>query len=448
MNFHLTHTRLLATSAIALSLVACGGGTGDNNAVTGSQLQPPQQGSDNTALRPDRIPLIVGGSVVNHSRYPWMVALVSASDADTSSGQFCGGSLIADNWVLTAAHCVEEETARSTDVLIGQRDLRDNNGERIGASRIIIHPDYRSLGYPDLALVELESSSNAQVITLPSRNNPAPNDGELATVTGWGQVSETGPATDLLRETTLPIVDHDTCNRAYNNEIDRDSMVCAGTPSGDKDSCYGDSGGPLFVKRNDDYVQAGVVSFGEECGLANVPGVYARVSSYYDWISGYATVKAYNSDNSDGGNNNGGNNTDEEDSNDDTTDNGNDNNTGNNNEDSGNDTDNTFNSDNYWSFDSDVSGWFEEIYLPEDGSSLQVDDGVLTVELTTDSTDPVIVFIDEYDEQHDEWYTLTGEVSRNGVIEMEIEVSAGEYGFSVLSLGDGGTFTLNASLEP
>ena len=72
---------------------------------------------------------------------------------------------------------------------------------------------------------------------------------------------------------------------------------------------------------------------------------------------------------------------------------------------------------------------------------------MLVLELTTDSEDPVIVFIDEYDAEYDEWYTVTGEISRDGALQMEVDISAGEYGFAVLGFGDGGTFTLNASLQ-
>ena len=446
MKLQSTQGRLLAAGAISLTLAACGG---DNtaNPVTPANAQTPQTNTTSDALRPDRIPLVVGGSVVDHKRYPWMAALVSASDQNASSGQFCGGSLIAKNWVLTAAHCIENETAGSTDVLVGQLDLNENNGQRVSASRIIIHPGYESNGYPDLALVELKSPIQAPVISLPSRNNPAPNDGEIATVIGWGQISETGPYSDKLLETSLPIVDHNTCNRAYNNEIDQDSMVCAGTPSGDKDSCYGDSGGPLFVKRNDEYVQAGVVSFGEECGLAGVPGVYARVSSYYDWISGYAPVKAYDTNgNSNSGDNDNSTGNDTDNNTDTDADNGN-----NNNGDSDTtdpvDTTPDAPSDSSWTFNENVDGWFEEVYLPDDTGAISMDSGILLVELTTDSREPMIVFVDEYDPEYDEWYTLTGEITYDGELQMELDISAGEYGFSVLSLGDGGSFTLNATLE-
>ncbi len=424
-----TTTHAIAVTALALTLSACGGSNAPDSTATSAQT--PDTGTADTSLplRPDRFPLIVGGTVVNHNKYQWMAALVEAGETNASRGQFCGGSLIASNWVLTAAHCVEDMRASDTDVLLGQKDLRNNSGERIAISRIVMHPDYNRQGYPDLALLELSESSGAAVISLPSFNNPAPRDGEISTVTGWGQVSENGPATDQLRESSMPIVDHNTCNRAYNNDIVEEAMVCAGTSSGDKDSCYGDSGGPLFVKRDNEYVQAGIVSFGEACGLAGVPGVYARVSSYYDWISAYAPVKAYGSSDNSGDSESTGN-PDNESTPVDATDN------------------NTPSPDDQWQFTGTIDGWFDEAYLPDDETAIAMSAGLLTVKISTDSEDPMVLFVDEYDPEWDEWYTVTGEVTRSGVLEIDIDIEAGEYAFSVISLGDGGDFTLNAVLEP
>ena len=433
MTPKLNHT--IAVTTLAMLLTACGGSDTPQNSPAATADQTVTGTAAELPLRPDRIPLIVGGSVVNHNKYPWMAGLVEAGEADASRGQFCGGSLISANWVLTAAHCVEDMRARDTEVLLGQKDLRDNNGERIAVSRIVMHPDYNRLGYPDLALLELSEASNAPVISLPSFNNPAPRDGEISTVTGWGQVSENGPATDRLRESSMPIVDHNTCNRAYNNEIDEVAMVCAGTPSGDKDSCYGDSGGPLFVNRNDEFVQAGVVSFGEACGLAGVPGVYARVSSYFDWISGYAPVKAYGTIKTDNG----------------TTDNNTPDNGGDTDNNDGQTTDNNPQNNNstgnQWQFTGVVEDWFDEVYLPENEEPISMSSGYLSVQLDTDSDQPMVLFIDEYDADWDEWFTITGEITHGGNLEVELDLDAGDYAFSVISLGDGGNFTLNATLE-
>lgn len=409
-------------TALFLTLTACGGADSpDNPALQGNSVDAQSLISQ----RPDRVPLVVGGSDVEGARYPWMTALVSADDPDPASGQFCGGSLIAPNWVLTAAHCVEDVRASQTDVLLGQLDLNDRTGERISVQRVIVHPDYASNEYPDIALLELSSSSSATPISLPSRNNPAPKDGEMATVIGWGQISETGPYSDVLNEAMVPIVDHNTCNRAYNFGIDQDNMVCAGSASGAEDSCYGDSGGPLFVSRNSEFVQAGIVSFGEECGLPGVPGVYTRVSSLFDWISAYAPVTAYDANatvqNIVGNNSNPSVTANTEDS------------------------QNNASSDSAWQFNGSVDGWYEEVYLPESEEAIAMAAGTLTVELQTDVR--VIVFFEEYDEEYDEWYTVTAAVSRNGYVALDADIENGLYGFSVVSLGRSSSFTLNATLN-
>lgn len=423
--------------------------TAQNTAGQGTTAQG-TAGNTVTSPRPDRVPLVLGGSVVNDNRFPWMAAIVNAADNSASQGQFCGGSLIASRWVLTAAHCVEEEQAGTTAVLLGQPDLSDNNGERIDVSRIIMHPDYGAQGYPDLALLELTNASSAPVISLPSRNNPVAQDGETVTVIGWGQLSENGPASDQLRETTMPIVDHNTCNRAYNNEIVKDAMICAGSPNGERDSCYGDSGGPLFVKRKDVYVQSGIVSFGEACGLAGVPGVYTRLSSYYDWISAYAPATLYDATStastaSASNSNEVTINTDNADSNVDAVDTPGD--------EGPLDIESPDNnppqaSETSWSFAGQLQGRWDEAYAPEDDSTIDMADGILSVTLNVPNGESFIVLVDEYDPRTDEWYEVAGAAANNGEAYLELDIAAGQYSFAVLSIGDGGSYTLDATLEP
>lgn len=278
---------------VALGITACGGQSDT------SVLTPPDTTTTEFVVPKDRTPLIVGGVEVTDNSYPWMAAISYLSEPSAAEGQFCGGSLIAPEWILTAAHCFANDRrrqivhAREVNVLLGQRNLAYAGGETINVSRIIQHPDYQTSGYPDLALVKLVRPSAAKTILLPTRENPIGAFGETMTVLGWGQVSENGPATNELMQASLSVVGHNWCNRAYGGAIIKDAMLCAGTNDGSMDSCYGDSGGPLFVQRGQSTVQAGVVSFGDSCGSPDVPGGYARVSSYHDWIAAYANVTFY-----------------------------------------------------------------------------------------------------------------------------------------------------------
>lgn len=486
-----------AMAALALTMAACGG-QGDANAPTslGNVV------SDFERV-PDREPRVVGGTEVADNRYPWMAALLQRDASNPSEGQFCGGSLIASRWILTAAHCFRTEAgnidlrASDVSVLLGQQNLAENGGQTINVSRIIEHPDYNANGYPDLALVELSAPSAALPIQLPSRNNPAPNVGESATVTGWGQISENGPATNELRQTTMPVVGHGQCNAAYDGDIVEDAMVCAGTADGSKDSCYGDSGGPLFVSRGGSYVQAGVVSFGEACGLAGVPGVYARVSSYYDWITGYADATSLQS--------------------------------GNGNMPPAGSTPTpaapaaapeividascdalkcAFSAsgaatDYYWDFgdgyadqgqsavhqyneagtytvslgtinstgdyiesntevavtggnddlasvfehDGQLQGWGDQIDLPMEQGTVKLNAGTLSASLSVMANRRVLLFVDRYDPQTDEWTEVARVRTRDGEAVLDLPIEAGEYGFTLLSRGRGSWYELAVDVQ-
>lgn len=229
---------------------------------------------------------IVGGVATAPGAYPWMAALVDAFTGNAQSGQFCGGSLIAPNWVLTAAHCVAERSPSSIDVVLNRVDLNRGDGERVAVINIIGHPDYfnRPDG-SDLALLQLARSTDIAPVNLVIADAGFERNGLLATTMGWGLLSFNGTPATELRQVDVPIVSHSACDRAFGG-INRNTMICAGLPQGGKDACNGDSGGPLFVPDNQLGGQRliGVVSFGEECALPGIPGVYARVSHRLNWI--------------------------------------------------------------------------------------------------------------------------------------------------------------------
>ncbi len=218
---------------------------------------------------------------------PWTVALVE-DGYDAKESQFCGGTLIAPQWVLTAAHCIEDTEAGETNVVIGRHQLSSNQGERIDVDRLIPHPQYGM--FHDIALIHLaRPATTGQVIDLVTAVNEQLDDAPTtAHIAGWGLIPERGEEfyPDGLHGVDMPIVTQAKCEAAYGDDVDS-TVLCAGLEQGGADSCSGDSGGPLVVPNGGDWALAGVVSWGEGCGLPGKYGVYTRVASYDSWIAGY-----------------------------------------------------------------------------------------------------------------------------------------------------------------
>jgi trypsin len=216
---------------------------------------------------------IVGGDEAVKGEFPFMVSL------QDRNGHFCGGSLIAKDWVLTAAHCVDG--SGPTSVVIGLHDHEVLEGaESFRPAQIISHPGYKGLDY-DYALIRLDGESSFAPIALGGGD---PTAGTEVTTAGWGYTRESSfNLPRNLRKVSVPVVDRAQCNVAYKNKI-TDRMVCAGLEQGGKDSCQGDSGGPLFSGQGAERVLLGVVSWGEGCARAKKYGVYANVSAVLDWI--------------------------------------------------------------------------------------------------------------------------------------------------------------------
>lgn len=271
---------------------------------------PPHGRSTRPAATPTQPPAgmqpqIIGGTLADDGEYPWQVALVDATQTNPYNGQFCGGSIIAPGWVLTAAHCVVEDDGTvsnpaALDVVAGVNLLSSGQtsgtqGQRRKVSQIIVHSSYNPQTLDnDLALLRLAAplSLNAKVQPVPLAAQTdsqwfAP--GLTATVSGWGRTNPPPQQPVLwpndLMEVQVPIVDQTICAAAYPGAITA-NMLCAGYPTGGKDSCQGDSGGPLIVPDGGGgWLQAGIVSWGEGCAQPNQYGVYTRLANYTGWIN-------------------------------------------------------------------------------------------------------------------------------------------------------------------
>lgn len=219
-------------------------------------------------------PRIVGGTVATASDNPFQVALLTRSVANNFNAQFCGGTLVKPNVVVTAAHCSDFVTAGQVQVLTGTRNL-DGTGVRRNVTRIAIHPSWNPNTFDyDVAVWTLSTSATGIPLATLASADPAVGTGLL--VTGWGALSEGGSFPINLRKATVPLVSTTNCNdsNSYAGQITA-RMICAGFDAGGVDSCQGDSGGPLARGT----VLTGIVSWGTGCARPNKHGVYTRVSN-------------------------------------------------------------------------------------------------------------------------------------------------------------------------
>ncbi|XP_072929280.1 trypsin-7-like [Epargyreus clarus] len=229
---------------------------------------------------------IVGGVETAVNEFPWVVRLSYFNKF------YCGGMLINDKYVLTAAHCVKGLMWFMIKVTLGEHN-RCNKTHR-PETRFVVNVVAHNFTYvnfrDDVAMLELNErvniSDTIKPVCLPHNDD---NDyvGVKAIAAGWGSVGEQKNHSCQLLDVELPVMSNEDCrNTKYESAMILDGMMCAGYPdTGEKDTCQGDSGGPLSAERGDKrYELLGIVSWGIGCGRHGYPGVYTRVTKYLYWI--------------------------------------------------------------------------------------------------------------------------------------------------------------------
>ncbi|XP_051007492.1 trypsin-4 [Acomys russatus] len=217
---------------------------------------------------------IVGGYTCPKHSVPYQVSL------NDGTGHQCGGSLISDQWVLSAAHCYK----RRLQVRLGEHNIHVLEGgeQFIDVQKIIRHPKYNKDTLDnDIMLIKLKSpallGSRVSTVSLPRSCASA---GAWCLVSGWGNTMNligTYPA--RLQCLEAPVLSASSCRSSYPDMITR-NMFCLGFLEGGKDSCDGDSGGPVVCSGE---IQ-GIVSWGTGCAMKGMPGVYTKVCNYLSWI--------------------------------------------------------------------------------------------------------------------------------------------------------------------
>lgn len=244
---------------------------------------------------------IVGGVDATRGAYPWQISYQWRTSL-SGDLHMCGGTIISQDWILTAAHCITDIKYFTYVVVAGEHNLMAKEGsEQIREiAEFLVHPGYSDDdSINDIALLRLKKplqfNEEVQPACLPnaSLKERLYSDGAKTILSGWGELDpkgifdsqKEGRSPDILQATSFPIVDTAICNgRGKYHGMIRKGMFCAGFMAGGVDACQGDSGGPLVEEVDGRIVVVGVVSWGAGCAQRNKPGVYTNVLEFMPWI--------------------------------------------------------------------------------------------------------------------------------------------------------------------
>lgn len=267
-----------------------------SNETSDSSIKPSDKKIDKDNLDARAAHVINGQPVSGHEEYPFIVDL-SASDVDIASKRFCTGSHVDKSIILTAAHCVLNDGYRSAVyATIGRVELEDDHEDNFHSRTYrtiasMVHPNYTGIGSPyDVALLLLNESSNAPVISLSTESPPV---GAEVWVVGYGiqrigTLEETGQPVEILsgrlQKTNLKIESRSFCDIPDANLFTEEGLLCTTGVQIGSSACRGDSGGPLTLKTDKTATQVGITSYGDSQCAAEQAGVFTDVASVHGWI--------------------------------------------------------------------------------------------------------------------------------------------------------------------